>query len=332
MNNFLKLTGVSMLAIVAASNANAAGYTCEELIEYTSCNDGYYLNSGKCIEGSACAAGNYLQGVCPDDYTYSDSWCAASFSSWTTGLTQAECEDIPGESYWYGPGCLLDDTWPDELGDNDFIPSTGFECTECAAGTYQNVAGQYSCITCPAGSECPTAGLASHTLCEVGEYSFAGATTCLTCPTHKYTNASGQSVTVSATSKAGAAGANECYIGPDTYFTDKSGTYHFKSNCSLGDTLTWKTSVSSAEECAIVAATTGENWVWTDYEGEYPFACRLQCPSGDCDEVTNYSYLPQTESECNQLDGEFEWLDGKCKNVSCEELEFGQDGLGCFWI
>ena len=81
MNKFLKLTGVSVLTIVAATGANAAGYTCEELIEYTSCNDGYYLNSGDCIEGATCGAGNYLAHVCPGDdeefpeYIYSDNWC-----------------------------------------------------------------------------------------------------------------------------------------------------------------------------------------------------------------------------------------------------------------
>ena len=60
MNKLLKLTGVSMLAIITANGANAAGYTCEELIEYTSCNPGYYLNT----------ASSY------PDYTYGKGWCA----------------------------------------------------------------------------------------------------------------------------------------------------------------------------------------------------------------------------------------------------------------
>ncbi len=329
MNKLIKLTGVSMLAVIATTNANAAGYTCEELIEYTSCNTGYYLNDGDCIPGNTCPAGNYIKAICPDGYIYSDTWSGYGAPVWTTEFSsQAECEEAGG-CVWYGAGCVLEGSYPDEMDIDVFISATGYECTACVAGSYQPSAGQYECITCPAGSECATSGLTSATLCEPGEYSNAGAIACSTCPAHQYTNASGQSVTVPATSNAGAAGAYACYIGPDTYFTDKSGTYHFKSNCSLG--VTWKTSVTSAEECALVATITNENWIWTDYDGEYPLACRLQCPSGECDKVTDYSYLPQTESECNQLGGAFKWTDGKC-NPSCEELEFGPDGLDCFWI
>ena len=67
MTKFFKLTGVSILAIMATANANAAGYTCEELIEYTSCNAGYALTDGDCIR--LCDAGYYLNGdtcsICP---------------------------------------------------------------------------------------------------------------------------------------------------------------------------------------------------------------------------------------------------------------------------
>ena len=220
MNKLLKLTGVSVLTIVAATGANAAGYTCEELIEYTSCNDGYYLNSGKCIEGATCGAGNYLQPTC-DSWDFANDWCFIE-GALRTGWTQDSCEESGGE--WYGVGC----------GNYDFVEFEAAEwvCTPCAAGTYQNVAGQDSCIICPAGSECATVGLATHTLCEIGEYSGAGATACSTCPTHMYTNANGQSVTVSATSNAGAGSPTACYIDPDTYFTDVTGTYHFKQECT----------------------------------------------------------------------------------------------------
>ena len=131
MNKFLKLTGVSVLAIMTANGANAAGYTCEELIEYTSCNTGRALVDGDCV----CDAGYYTNG----------------------------------------------DT-----------------CTICQAGTYSSV----------------------------------NASECAPCPQYTYTNASGQSVTVDATSAAGATSANACYIGSDTYFTDITGTYHFKSSCA----------------------------------------------------------------------------------------------------
>jgi len=78
-------------------------------------------------------------------------------------------------------------------------------------------------------------------LCKSGEFSNEGATECSTCPTHSYTNASGQTVTVAATSVAGAGSATACYIDPDTYFTDQIGTYHFKENCTYkGAGLTYE--------------------------------------------------------------------------------------------
>jgi len=85
MNKLLKLTGVSMLAIVAASNANAAGYTCEELIEYTSCNTGYALLDGDCV----CDGGYYTNGdkctICPIG-TYSSVNASECTTCPTTGL------------------------------------------------------------------------------------------------------------------------------------------------------------------------------------------------------------------------------------------------------
>ena len=75
MNKFLKLTGVSMLAIVAATNANAAGYTCEELVEYTSCNDGYALSMAECVDIPTCSVGNYSTPSCPDGYELEVAVC-----------------------------------------------------------------------------------------------------------------------------------------------------------------------------------------------------------------------------------------------------------------
>ena len=89
MNKLLKLTGVSMLAIVAASNANAAGYTCEELIEYTSCNTGYALLDGDCV----CDGGYYTNGdkctICPIG-TYSSVNASECTTCPTTGLVDPD--------------------------------------------------------------------------------------------------------------------------------------------------------------------------------------------------------------------------------------------------
>ena len=48
------LLGVSISAILSTTGANAAGYTCEELVEYTSCNPGYAFTYDEmsCSDGS----------------------------------------------------------------------------------------------------------------------------------------------------------------------------------------------------------------------------------------------------------------------------------------
>ena len=85
MNKLLKLTGVSILAVMATANANAAGYTCEELIEYTSCNTGYALLDGDCV----CDGGYYTNGdkctICPIG-TYSSVNASECTTCPTTGL------------------------------------------------------------------------------------------------------------------------------------------------------------------------------------------------------------------------------------------------------
>ncbi len=107
MQKLLKISSVSILAIVAGTNANGAGYTCEELVEYTSCNDGYYLNNGECIERSSCPSGSYLKVTCPaDDYmiVFDSAWNMNEAygdlnpnidweSESTNGITTAWCYD-----------------------------------------------------------------------------------------------------------------------------------------------------------------------------------------------------------------------------------------------
>ena len=237
MQKFLKLSTVSMLTIVAATGANAAGYTCEELIEYTSCNDGYYLNSGDCIEGATCGAGNYLVGTCPSGYYEEDpdegrylvtyrfdtGWCY--MDSFYNVASEEECtsqfdEENGLRGKWYGSGCVSSN--------EDFVAAESYTCTSCASGTYQPSAGQYSCITCPAGSECPTTTAA--TLCEIGTYSSAGATACTICPATGLTDKDGNTV-VATTASTGSDSLAACIVGPDVQFKNDAGIYHFKSNC-----------------------------------------------------------------------------------------------------
>ena len=304
MNKILKIGGVSILAIVATTNANAAGYTCEELIEYTSCNPGYYLNSGDCIEGATCGAGHYIMGVCPENYEYFTEGCFADDS-----ITDGDAESCNEFGTYYDAG-----HWCFGFNDDDtseVVPAS-LECTSCAAGTYQPNAGQYSCVTCPAGSYCASDGLTAVSgVCEYGQYSSLGATACLSCPTHSYTNANGQSVTVPATTVSKGTGSiTDCIIDTDTYFTDVTGTYHFKENCSF--TMSTKFSVNSQADCAVVGG------YWSDVSGEGDYFCLANSSS---------PYVPQTAEACDQAG--LVWMNGRCTCSDCEtECSFGWDSSG----
>ncbi len=263
MQKLLKLTGVSVLTIVAATGANAAGYTCEELIEYTSCNDGYYLNSGDCIEGTTCGAGNYLVGTCPSDYYVEDpdgdvlvrfewgtNWCDMD-DRFFYAASEEECtskfdEEDNIRGVWYGMGCAGRNI------EGVFVAAESYTCTSCASGTYQPSAGQYSCITCPAGSECPTTTAA--TLCEIGTYSFAGATACTSCPATELTDINGATV-VATTVSTGSDSVVACIVGPDVQFKNDAGIYHFKSNCTYGG-ISLNISITTPAECEAI----GESW------------------------------------------------------------------------
>ena len=131
MNNFFKLSTVSILALMAASNANAAGYTCEELIEYTSCNDGYYLNAGDCIEGATCAAGNYLLRYCDDEYQFQELVFNACVDTgvgvFEEYVSKEFCDEICDGSdcyYYAGWHCL-------DMADPHITHSPTVECVSC---------------------------------------------------------------------------------------------------------------------------------------------------------------------------------------------------------
>jgi len=155
MQKILKLTGVSVLAIMTTANANAAGYTCEELVEYTSCSPGYYMTE--------------VDSRCPDGYYYETDICVYDEDGNAEyGYSEEECldEEYMGGKAWYAQGCFSDDSWTYEpLADGGAVTSTCLECpagsycvggTEdtavvapCADGTYQPEKGKASCETCP---------------------------------------------------------------------------------------------------------------------------------------------------------------------------------------
>ncbi len=231
MQKFLKLTGVSVLAIVAATGANAAGYTCEELIEYTACNDGWYLNDGDCIESTTCPSGSYLRPFC------SVSDCGVSYDSETEEYT-----------------CC----------DGDYVAN--LECIQC-----------------------PSVGL---------------------------TDKDGKVVSVK--SQPGSMGVGSCYIDPNAYFKDSTGTYHYKSNCSV---RFWETSPDTEEECTSL----GFEWVYTSGESDSYYVCALNM------RISEQLGLIKTEEECNAAaekiyglvwKDEGDYYYSRCETINYEESYF----------
>ena len=155
MQKILKLSAVSVLAVITASGANAAGYTCEELIEYTSCNAGYTLSAHRCVDMPTCSAGSYSTQSCPDGYTYSSDWCWEG-DYW---YSISEDNDCTGESY--GMGCRIDKE--DEDGGE-----VSYEITDL-------IPVEYTCASCP------DTGLVSPNNTPILATSNAGATSAADC-------------------------------------------------------------------------------------------------------------------------------------------------------
>jgi len=224
MQKILKLSAVSMLAIMTASGANAAGYTCEELIEYTSCNPGYYLNTsgGTCSEGSI-----YITGVC--DWTQ-------SYDNVRWNMTEAECYQEESSATYRPEACLAYDVLDEETSWAEGVtlsePIAVVSCDECPIGSICS-GGTESATPCPAGSYCATAGLSTPTnVCAKGSFSFAGASACSTCPSAAMKDKDGN-VVATTTESTGATSFTACYIDRNAYFADDKGIYHFSQNCTF---------------------------------------------------------------------------------------------------
>ncbi|MBR2412547.1 MAG: hypothetical protein IKB10_02685 [Alphaproteobacteria bacterium] len=270
MHKFVKLSAVSMLAIMAATGANAAGYTCEELIEYTSCNPGYYLaTENHCPSGST-----YFSGVCHSygEYYPSTEEDCPNEEEGGQEYMGAGCiidyDEDAYESYGYGPGfyplqigmcttCPAGSTCAGDTADKvacaagtyqpntgqtscidapvgNYVSATGAtKYTACSVGQYQPTAGQSSCLPCPAGSYCATTGLSAATgKCNIGTYSTGGETSasCTSCPITALTDINGDTVSAT-TASTGSTSASACFIDPSAEFKDDTGIYHFKQNC-----------------------------------------------------------------------------------------------------
>ena len=352
MHKFLKLSAVSVLAIIAASNAHAAGYTCEELIEYTSCNPGYYLTGG----------------ACPDGSVYGTGWCVTDGSYAEDGYSEEDCRMSGGD--YLGTGCftadgmeLIDgeDVWRVD-GNASLIPQTCNECpagstcaggdaaavacaagtyqpnkkqtscidapvgnyvaetgatsyTACAMGSYQPTAGQESCLTCPAGSYCAGTGLSAVSgECNIGTYSTGGATSalCTSCPETSLTDKDGDPVSAT-TSSTGSTSASACHIGDDVEFQDNKGIWHYKQNCEYSDSFSPIITISSEEECnALAAERPGYEWTWDTILYADGEDYGMGCVQY-MGEYERFDFAPQTEYECNQIkNAQWSAKDGFC--------------------
>ena len=296
----IKICGISLCALLCATGANAAGYTCEELIEYTSCMPGYALKVD--IEDNRCPEGHEVsaEALC---YSY-------EFGEWSS-LTEAECkeecfydrEEYP-DTYGYldcsvkGPGgymyyeageACIDWEEYDNAGGmmlrnvvsgiNGSITSLS-QCNECpagsacaggtaaaelcASGTYQPNSKQASCIDAPAGSYVAGTGATSFTACAEGSYQpTVGQASCLECPAGSYCATTGLSA-VSGQCTAGtfaSVGASECSTCPEHVYVNANG-----QTVSVPATTVPEIGAGNIVACVIDSGKT-----FTDIKGTYHF-------------------------------------------------------------
>jgi len=298
MKNILKLTGVSVLAIVAATNANAAGYTCEELIEYTSCNPGYWLSTVGAVPAS-----------CPDGYDYGTGWCYIEFDDQIISVgTEEECAEEArgsgnGVAYdFIGDGCFSMDLYYENYDKSEALAELNdavdgsIDCMICPAGSSCE-GGDKTAVACPAGSYQPNAGQASCIDAPVGNYvADTGATSYTACPASGLTDINGNVVPVT-TASTGSTSSSACYVAKGVEFKDTKGIYRFTENCH-----------------------TSYNFVKAVNDG---------CPNGykilyEYDDGDAYciNKLPDTEVECLAVHGEYAWWDEESEVCVCDDNGF----------
>ncbi len=296
MNKLLKLTGVSVVAIMATMGANAAGYTCEELIEYTSCNPGYYLSTAGAVPAS-----------CPDGYTYGTGWCYVEFDDYIiSGVTEQGCAE---EAHQYG-----EETAYDFIGDgcfNEGLYYENYDKSQALFAQTSGISGTTNCIICPAGSSC-AGGTAAGVQCAagtyqpetkqtscidapVGHYVFGiGATEYTACPASGLTDINGNAVPVT-TASTGSTSSSACYVAKGVKFKDNKGIYQFKENCH-----------------------TSYNFVKADNMGDCPSGYDY-LPGYDTEDVYCINTLPSTEAECLAVHGGYAWWNDEFEECICDD-------------
>lgn len=360
MQKTLKISTVSMLAIVATTAANAAGYTCEELIEYTSCNAGYYLATSDV--------------VCPSGYVWRTGICW-EYGEYTEGKSEEYCQSEDSELGYEGDKCVKEECVENGCNLNDYEVTTspvsvtvscdecpaGSKCAggteyakQCASGTYQPNTGQSSCLTTPAGNysgagateyiACPTgkyqpnAGAGSCRSCPVGSYcdgtgltavsgvcadgSYAtgGATSCTQCLPTGLVDSDGNEV-LATTGGTGAGSLAACYVSPDTHFKNDKGVYHYKSDCSAYNLLPFDIATATEAERQARCEDLGGTW-YAAINNEYDYAPEY-CES---DKPYQVPSSIDTEEECWNSGYNLTWFDEGCicEATSTYNLETGE--------
>ena len=311
MNKFLKITSVSVVAIMTANVANAAGYTCEELIEYTSCNPGFYLGNGKCPADDEMYSYSYVEGVCDIEGTYfygytKESCEEAATSCYVNEEGVEECYQVG--DYVGDTGCMRTHL---ESGDTELIDASGMECVECnaghycpgateykhscAAGTYQPSAKQTSCLTTPAGNY-SNVGAVTYTACSAGRYQpNSGQSSCLSCPAGSYCETTGLSAVTDlcADGTYAVGGATTCISCPETNLTD--------INNKTVVAVTGTTGATMISQCYV-----DPNAYFQDGKGIYHY--KSNCLYNFGFDESNASDEDK-EARCNALGGAWEYND-----------------------
>ena len=183
-------------------NCNA-GYYCyqnaftnepwiESAGEYGRCPQGQYCVVGTSV-GTECSPGYYNPSYGAEDSTGCVA-CPAGYACPNNGTITYSLTCRRG--YYCDQASIT--TEPATTCDTGYYCPTGSAVElKCPAGTYQDTAGQYSCITCPPGYYCPinTASYVSN-LCPIGYYCPSGTTygTQYPCPVGTFNPLQGQQI------------------------------------------------------------------------------------------------------------------------------------------
>ncbi|MDE6250559.1 MAG: hypothetical protein K2M34_02910, partial [Alphaproteobacteria bacterium] len=170
MTKFIRLLSLFCVFVFASNAAYSAGYTCDSIKQYTSCNAGYYMVNKDETRNNYTAVGNKCK-VCP-----AGKYC--------TGSTN-DATDCPADTYRSSTG-----------------GTAKTSCTSCGTGkTTNGKTGQTSSSACVASN--------ISVKCDAGKYIASGKTTCDTACTSGY-YCTGGTFTISSSGATADTGRTQC--------------------------------------------------------------------------------------------------------------------------